>query len=105
MTRASLSCGTGRPPALSISCRFRSPDSNGRPEALRSAAALAQLHLQFAPLVINNQHIEQPKAIHADQNYRIAGQVPVLEDAHVAKRHVRADDLDATYVNGRHRIT
>ncbi len=61
--------------------------------AANRSASSAHQHLQLLAPIVDDQHVELPQHIHADEHDGIFGHVPVLEDMQVARRDVGLIDL------------
>src|SRR6185312_3840508 len=110
----SLSCGTvaaapaaPRPAALAAAPRSTwrrvrlgalmsgdPPNSQTTWQAGATVRSSMRLQLQLAKPVIDDERIEQTECVHADQEGRLTGEVPVLEDPHLAVGDARPVDLD-----------
>src|SRR6266853_3756308 len=59
----------------------------------------AQTDLQLVPIVIDDQHIEGSEQIHAERQCRLVGQLPMLEQVHVAESDPYAVNREVTEVD------
>jgi len=49
----------------------------------------SRTQLNFMAAIVDDENVEQPNDIHADENRGFFDQLPVFEDAHVAVRNSR----------------
>ena len=58
-------------------------------DAMRTSMTPSRTQLNFMAAIVDDENVEQPKDVHADENRGFFDQLPVLEDAHVAVRNSR----------------
>src|SRR5438046_9954126 len=81
------------------SCAWDNADEVHPEPPVLSALATAQPDLQLVPVVIDDEHIEGSEQIHPERQGRHVGQLPVLEQIHVAERDPHAVNGEVTEVD------
>src|SRR5579872_4794415 len=56
--------------------------------------------LELASLIVDDERIEEPERIHADQKSGLMSQMPMLEDPHLAVGDLRTPNLDPAHHDG-----
>src|SRR5258706_7846020 len=69
--------------------------------SLKPSAPVLCAHMQFVLTIVDDQSVEHPQRIHADQDRGLADEFPLFEYVQVRKGDARIEHLDRTQFDGR----